>query len=396
MAAGRKVRLSAHHRLGVPVHERAKDHGPLRRVPDGTEVTLLAELEGGWLRIALADGSQGFVTQRYLAAPSAPPARTRAAEPRVIDPRDATCAVARARAATRAKDGAARVATFNVRWFPDGQPGKKAPAGGGTDLGFLACTIASTGAEVVLVQEFKTGARAEASLRAVLKELDALTQGAWQARFDECPIETAQHVGVLFDHKRAQALGEARTLAEWNPLGGKCTGSLRPGLAQRFRLSSGVTAEVVSVHLKSGDDARSYGLRQDSLAALGKLPSSPEVLRIVGGDLNTMGCSDCASPVAEQAERAHFARAGTAAGLVLVEPAGGCSHYYRRHAGLLDGFWVGRAGSVRPGPGQLGLRVDTAGSCADLKCVALAPNDPLGALERVSDHCPLVLSVGAP
>lgn len=375
--------MHAHHRLGVPVHEAPGDRGPLRRVPDGTEVTLRAEIGENWLEVAFDDGTRGFVTRRYT-QPSAPRAPGKASK-KVA--RDAAAICARARARRAEAPAGARVATFNVRWFPDGVPGKKAPAGGGTDLELLACSIAETGAEVVLVQEFKTNDRADASLTTVLRALDGLTGGTWQARFDACPIETAQHVGLLFDARRAEALGAPRTIAELNPLGGACTGSLRPGLAQRFRLSSGQHADVVSVHFKSGDDARSFDLRQRTLAALGRLPLTSGDVRIIGGDLNTMGCSECSERHSAAAERRQARARAAAAGFTLVDPKGGCSHYYRGQPGLLDGFLL--AGHHRG-------RTEVAGVCADLACSALPAGQDLGASSRVSDHCPLVLSLDPP
>jgi hypothetical protein len=385
--APKKLRLVAHHPSGVPVHEAAHDRGSFRRVPDGTEVTVLGQAGGNWLHVRLLDGSEGFIKARYVAGPSAPaPASSQS-----LPDREATCARALERAKGRGTPGVARVATFNVRWFPDGQPGKKAPPGGGTDLGFLACTIATTGAEVVLVQEFKRDVRAQAALRTLLTELDQLTRGSWQARFDDCKNESAQHVGVLFDQKRATPLGLARTLAELNPLGGACTGSLRPGLLQRFRLSNGLVTDAISVHFKSGSDARSHALREKTLLSLKDLKGAAGGSILVGGDLNTMGCDECAAPVSSTAERRLAAQAGMKAGLALVDPKGGCSHYYRGHAGLLDGFWV---------PKQQKAEVELGGVCADLACRPTIQRPtrpgPASALDRVSDHCPLVLSLPAP
>ena len=350
-------------------------------------MTVLGQAGGNWLHVRLGDGSEGFVTTRYVAGVVAPAQ----ASSQALSDREATCAQALERAKSQGPAGVARVATFNVRWFPDGQPGKKAPSGGGTDLDFLACTMAATGAEVVLVQEFKRDARAQAALGTVLTRLDQLTRGSWQARFDDCKNDSAQHVGVLFDQKRAAPLGQARTLAELNPLGGACTGSLRPGLFQRFRLSSGITTAVISVHLKSGSDARSYGLRGKTLLALKDLKGESGEPVIVGGDLNTMGCDECAAPVSPAEERRLAAAAGMQAGLALVDPKGGCSHYYRGQPGLLDGFWV---------PQQQKAAVELGGVCADLACrptgSARTSSARASALDRVSDHCPLVLSLPAP
>lgn len=352
-------------------------------------MTLRAQVAENWLEVEFADGTRGFVTRRYLAAEKESGGRSTAAHDREQDgvrSAAAVCARAKERAAAGAPR-ATRVATFNVRWFPDGIPGKKAPPGGGTDLDLLACSIAETGAEVVLVQEFKTNERADASLATVLGKLDHLTRGAWQARFDDCPIETSQHVGLLFDSRRALPLGGARTVAELNPLGSACAGSLRPGLAQRFRLSNGVSADLVSVHFKSGDDARSHELRAKTLAALHRLAVPPGEIRIVGGDLNTMGCGDCSEPTSAQDERRAAQTRAQAAGFSLVDPAGGCSHYYRGKPTLLDGFLLS---------GSLAGKTEVAGVCSDLACSKVAAERGLGPSARVSDHCPLVLSLGAP
>lgn len=352
-------------------------------------MTLRAQVAENWLEVEFPDGTRGFVTRRYLASEKEPGGRSTAAHDGVQDGARSAAAVC-ARAKERAAPGAptaTRVATFNVRWFPDGIPGKKAPPGGGTDLDLLACSIAETGAEVVLVQEFKTNDRADASLATVLGKLDHLTRGAWQARFDECPIETSQHVGLLFDSRRALPLGGARTVAELNPLGSACAGSLRPGLAQRFRLSNGVSADLVSVHFKSGDDARSHELRAKTLAALHRLAVPPGEIRIVGGDLNTMGCGDCSEPASAQDERRAAQARAQAAGFSLVDPVGGCSHYYRGKPTLLDGFLLS---------GSLAGKTEVAGVCSDLACSKVAAERDLGPSARVSDHCPLVLSLGAP
>jgi len=381
----RRIRLQAHHRLGVPVHDAPSDRGRLRRVPDGTEATVLGEVGKNWLELALTDGTTGFVTRRYAPDLGRPPPTPRKREGAGHD----LCAHARERGTSPTEPGEVRIATFNVRWFPDGMPGKKAAPGGGTDLELLACSIAATGAAVVLVQEFKTSARAQASLRTVLGALVRLNGGDWQARFDDCPNETAQHVGFLFDQKRAQPLGPVRTLGRLNPLGSACAGSLRPGLAQRFHFAGGREAELVSVHLKSGSDARSYGLRRQSLDVLPELAQvAPGELRIIGGDLNTMGCDECPQPSTAAAERRVTAEGALESGFALVDPASGCSHYYRGQPTLLDGFLV--AGSA------IGVRAEMGGACAELACAKIQDDAELGQHDRVSDHCPLVLSLPAP
>jgi endonuclease/exonuclease/phosphatase family metal-dependent hydrolase len=278
---------------------------------------------------------------------------------------------------------ALRVGSFNVRWFPDGQPGKK-PRGKGTDVLWVACQIAELDASVVAVQEFKTTERARSATKRLLAELGRLTKGSWKAFFDECPLESSLHVGMLYDSTRLQ-LKERRVEASLNPLGEACAGSLRPGLVGRFQTKKGQSLEVVSVHLKSGTDRRSFGLRDRTFSAMGRLPRTPGVPRVVAGDFNTMGCKDCQPEISAGAERASRQGGLASRGDGFIEPPLGCSHVHRSRPELLDGFVVSG-----PALGTAGASV--AGACRQTSC-AKGPV-PKEVLERVSDHCPLVLDLG--
>lgn len=278
-----------------------------------------------------------------------------------------------------------RLATFNVKWFPDLGPGKKAPSHPGTDLEWLACLIALTRAEAVAVQEFKRIPRARQAAGQLLGHLDRMTGGAWDLAFDNCPNEATQHVGILNDQKRSSSDWSHRTLAELNPHGEACKDSLRPGLAADLTLSDGTKVTFVSVHLKSGTEVRSRGLRQKSFDTLVNLAPAPEHLLVVAGDLNSMGCPTCTPSLDASAERREMQRVAREHGLDLPAVDPPCSHHFERGSTLLDGFVVSDSLAV--------AGVHASGHCQATRCSTARRASPV---ERaVSDHCPVVLELAA-
>lgn len=279
-----------------------------------------------------------------------------------------------------------RLATFNVKWFPDLGPGKKPPQRPGTDVEWLACIIALTGAEAVAVQEFKRIPRARAAAGELLAHLDRMTGGAWDLAFDNCPNEASQHVGILNDQRRANSNSSQRTLAELNPHGEACKDSLRPGLAVDLTLSDGTKVTFVSVHLKSGTEVRSRGLREKSFDALVKLSPAPGHALVVAGDLNSMGCPTCSPSLDALGERSEMQRLAQARGLEVPEVAPPCSHHFERGSTLLDGFVVDPALGV--------ARTEAGGHCATTHCSTAHRELPVE--KHVSDHCPVVLELAPP
>jgi endonuclease/exonuclease/phosphatase family metal-dependent hydrolase len=62
------VVLRAHHRLGVPLHPRARSRAISGRLPHGAVVRVLAERFGGkWLQVRAKSGKTGWIVRRYLA-----------------------------------------------------------------------------------------------------------------------------------------------------------------------------------------------------------------------------------------------------------------------------------------------------------------------------------------
>jgi len=60
--------LRATNPLGVPVHSQPRGTGDFSRVDDGTTVQVVGSaFEGGWLRIRLPGGDEGWISRRYIA-----------------------------------------------------------------------------------------------------------------------------------------------------------------------------------------------------------------------------------------------------------------------------------------------------------------------------------------
>lgn len=373
---GSVVRVRAKSHLGVPLHAAPNTRAVSGRLADGTSVEVVSvDAAERWFEIAYGSPKKrAFVVRRYLDLAAGRDAAVSVAPGSSL----AACLTRLARAAPRSK---ARVATFNVRWFPDGVPGKKPKLR--TDIPWLACEMALAGAEAIAVQEFKTLPHAQLAVERLRSELDQLTGGRWSAHFDDCPDQASLHVGVFVDETRVK-LERTRVVSELNPLGGACQGSLRPGFLAHVRLSDGLPATLLSVHLKSGTDERSYRLRAHSIRSLGSLVTS-EHRWLVLGDFNTMGCATCQPVVTASEERAQLKLAAERVGLRLIEPAAGCSHYHRGRPGLLDGILVSRSfarGSV----------AQSGGACQALYC---QKGEPLAAWATLSDHCPLSLELPA-
>lgn len=273
-----------------------------------------------------------------------------------------------------------RVASWNLRWFPDGTSNAGAAR---TDIEWVACLVLHLQAPVVAVQEFREGSPAAKPVRSLLEHLSRLSGGRWDADFDGCP-GNRQHVGFLFDRRLVEARA-FRRLDELNPKGG-CNGLLRPGHAGYFRFPGGPDLHLVSVHFKSGTGGKDLTLRKQSWSALprafaalqGEQPD-PDVL--VLGDFNTMGTGrGGASAETAQLERAVGTQSPAWRRLGSDRD---CSEFSDAGATLLDQVLVvGGASAV-----AADSRVNVQGLCRELGCTRLDEN--LAPLVELSDHCPI-------
>jgi endonuclease/exonuclease/phosphatase family metal-dependent hydrolase len=288
----------------------------------------------------------------------------------------------------------ARIATWNVRWFPDGKPGKGGK-GPGTDLDWLACTLAYLGVDAVALEEIKANDHARAAARQLLSSLNRLSGGDFRLELDDCPNRDAQHVGLLFDKRKVRVKGFV-TVGALNPEGEPCKNNLRPGLAAHLQFPGGLDFHLVAVHLKSGSNRRSFELRKRTWQALDaalaevlRLDPDPDV--IVAGDFNTMGCPSCSPSISPDDELAELDRAAEALPTPFrrVRADRACSEYSGRRATLLDHFVVTRATrELAPD-----VRARVGGMCAEAACAREPKRQRWAAELSLSDHCPVLLDL---
>jgi endonuclease/exonuclease/phosphatase family metal-dependent hydrolase len=198
-----------------------------------------------------------------------------------------------------------------------------------------------------------------------------------------------QHVGMLWNEARVRA-SAVQTVAALNPRGEACRDQLRPGLAARLQLAGGLDLTVVSAHFKSKTDARAFGLRRQSFAAipgalsqLSQSAGDADVLLL--GDLNTMGCDECRPPVSAAEEQAMVRGELHGAGLRLVPADALGSELSSGKRSLLDHAVA--SGRMRELPEA--ARSHLAGACETGSSAALQR----AARRGLSDHCPLVLDL---
>jgi endonuclease/exonuclease/phosphatase family metal-dependent hydrolase len=401
------LRVVAKNRLGVPLHPEPGSSRVSGRLADGTEVRLLRTSDDGrWYEVRAQQGESGWITRRYVEREknADEPSLPRTGAPKLALPTDSPWASAEScrqkladRKSPARAPGSARIATWNLKWFPDGGPGRRPNPNSdeATDLDWLACAIAWLDVDVLVLQEIKLHAEARARMAKLRSDLDRQTGGRWQAEFDRCPIEAGQHVGFLFDERRVSA-DKWNTYASFNPHGQPCKDQLRPGFGGYFRFRGGFDAQLIAAHLKSGGERRSLELREKSfqgaLAAVAEaraLAADDDVL--VVGDLNTMGCPECSPPVSAGDELLRVEKlldAGSSR-LRRVEADGACTEYFQGRGALLDHFLV--SPGLRELPREARARI--SGFCADAGCRVLGPQPMPRAHQKLSDHCPVVLEL---
>jgi endonuclease/exonuclease/phosphatase family metal-dependent hydrolase len=283
-----------------------------------------------------------------------------------------------------------RVASWNVRWFPDS---KQRPTGeAGTDVRGVSCTIASLDAPVVALQEIRDHELARAKRKELLEALNEHTGGDWQLQLDHCPSVGAadSHLAFLFDAKRVHA-SSFDTFGELNPRG-MCEGDVHPGFGGYFRFAGGLDLHLLNVHMMWGTDQQSLTFRRHARAAIADVAArvartSQDRDLIVLGDFNTNGCSSCVERL-EAAAEVNEARQALQRGmptLSLLANELPCTEYDGASPLPLDHMAVSSALlELPPKP------VRVFGMCAELDCQPLKG----GATEshrRLSDHCPIAV-----
>jgi endonuclease/exonuclease/phosphatase family metal-dependent hydrolase len=403
------LRVSAKSPLGVPLHPEPGSSRVSGRLADGSEVRLLGTSEDGrWYQVRAQNGDSGWITRRYVEsektgeAPATP--RPSASAPGLELKEESPWASAQScsralsdRKRSARAPGWVRIATWNLKWFPDGGPGRRPSSNPEevSDIDWLACAIAWLDVDLVVLQEIKLHADARSKMAELTTELDRRTGGRWQAELDRCPIEAGQHVGFLFDGKRVSAQ-KWTTYASFNPHGQPCKDQLRPGFGAYFRFPGGFDTHLIAAHLKSGGERRSLALREKSLQGVAAVVAEARALVadddvVVAGDLNTMGCPECSPPVTAIDELLRMEKLLAPGSPILrrVAADGACSEYFQGRGVLLDHFLVTPSMSELPPEN----RAKISGFCAEIGCRAIASQRMPRAHQKLSDHCPLVLDL---
>lgn len=292
--------------------------------------------------------------------------------------------------------GTARVASWNVRWFPDNTVDPDDGLEVGTNQDWLSCAMSWLDADVIAVQEFRTHERGRKLARELLQRLNARTGGNWQLELDRCGDEDRDsHVGFLYDANRA-IIEPTRTLEGLSPEWG-CRGDFVRGLARYFRFAGGLDTHLVALHLQWGTERgqlerrrRAYDRINEIWASLQKIVADSDVMFL--GDFNTSGCDDCYPHLSWRAEVAELDRKLERRNprFRLLESRPACTEYYDNVATAIDHV------AVHAGMAEIPERatVEVYGSCRALACRDLHADSPFSRfLNQISDHCPIVLTL---
>ena len=282
-------------------------------------------------------------------------------------------------------DGFFRVATWNIRFFP--QPT--------TDADRVAEIILGIDADVLAVQEI-TDAN---ELQEVIDTVNARSsrrheqEGRRERDYDFRLTATGggggQFVGIIFDRNAAQLISpQDLTSLRMSP-------GLRPALHATVRSRrGGLDFQIIANHTDSGRNAGDYQNRQDFSAALATEidnRASADADYVVLGDLNTMGRSSSGGVTLIQAEQelAIMDRALWEMGLRRLPAEPPCSEYFQQEGGLLDHIIVSVA--MREVPVNAIARV--FGYCRLLQCRPYDPAAEPRDFTTASDHCPVVVDL---
>lgn len=245
-----------------------------------------------------------------------------------------------------------RIATFNIENFPK----HAAQAVAAFD------ELARLDASVVGLQEIVDPALFDREARRRLGP-------AWRTELvrtsDRAP---SHHLGVLFDSRAWTHV--ATTIHDDTRL----DGGHKPAIEVALRDRRGEVLRVLVVHLKAGADGRAIRARQ--YEALARIVERVQGRKIVLGDFNATD---------DRADRGDLAKLAGATRLAWATEGLACSAFWDRDDGCfrsrLDHVLAWRAASA----------VELGGACATHGCDR--EDSCPRYVERVSDHCPVVVEL---
>jgi exonuclease III len=288
--------------------------------------------------------------------------------------------------------GKARIGTWNIRWFPDGEAGDEREEEG-TNIEWLACGVAHLDVDVLALQEFKAYAEAKPAIEQLIAALDRHTTGRWKLELEKCGKPEEGHVGLLWNASRV----EARDFRESNEVlaGHACDADWRPALAAYFEFPGGFDTHVVVLHAVAGESRERMQLRERAFRSFPDLQraayrSHADTDLIVTGDFNTSGCAEGCEPKrtpASEIARLRELLELTKPALRLIPPTIDCSEYHDDRPYLLDHFAV--SATTRELGEQARAAVD--GYCTETRCSSEYDVGDRDIYDALSDHCPVVL-----
>ena len=412
---GQSVVLRATKPIGVPLHRKPAP-SYLKHVPgDTTAIIEHISKNAQWIRIRFASGETGWVHAKYVepasSVPTSPAPKPDPSDSPTIPNRPLTtaggeeavwasreeCENILAKGTRMASESSSRlrVATWNLRWFPQGKsPEQPEDFAEPTDLNWLTCAIRWMQVDILAVQEILATPEATQALKTLTSNLTAQTGHSWKWYRQPCGRPDDHHLGLLWNDSRV-SLSNFDSLWQFNAKAENgstpCTYGLRPGQYARVqsRTANGVDFHLIAVHLKSGPtvfdvEERHKALNRIDQAIAPYLKQDEDV--IILGDFNTMGAGDWNSRDYEIKNlRRHLEKEKP--GFTDLEPRPQCSHYFRGRGGWLDHILV---------PHDMKeITVTSAtvtGYCAVAGCQRIRGEYPL-AYRHLSDHCPVVVEI---
>src|SRR6188768_705624 len=189
-----------------------------------------------------------------------------------------------------------RIATWNIRYFPDSVENEQPDPDEATDVPWLACAIASLEVDILVVQEFKNSETGLAKQQELIENLNSLTGGDWQLQLDQCAPEDVQHPGFLYDGTRVSG-EEFREIPSLNP-DPVCSNAVSPGFGGYFSIAGGPDFHLIAVHGATGSSQPSFEKRELIARALESVVAdayaiNPDTDLVFAGDFNTVGCTSC-------------------------------------------------------------------------------------------------------
>jgi len=287
------------------------------------------------------------------------------------------------------------VATWNLRWFPQGRPDDQ-PKGVDepTDLDWLACVILWMQPDILAVQESLATPNARKAWKTVIDRLQQQTDDPWRWSPQRCGRSDGHHIGFLWNAGQV-TLSHFDSLWQFNAKAtsrhSPCAGGLRPGQYAwvQSRKKNGVDFHLIALHLKSGPTVAAVEQRHHALNRLDQtiaplLRQDQDV--VILGDFNTMGAGDRRTQLYElKAVRRLVGKEQPGFQDLPITPQ--CTQYFRGIGGWLDHVLVTKDMAEAT---ERTARV--TGYCAVLGCQRLQGQWPL-AYRRLSDHCPVVLEL---